>query len=319
MEPQPPKSLDSYIPASYKRYPFLPSSNIGILVIIICFGFILFLGVPKIFKWFSLRNATAPANPTLLATVLPSDDPTTRNVLGDGIPDWQKILVGIDPKDPLGAMKFKKIKEAIGADTFDASASQVSDTDKVSLTLYDGITKESVLSGNVDTAAIATRTRTEIANYIQAKKKSEKAYTTKDFVTTTNDTSAIKSYYAAIQATNSDIFDKDFATHLQLFLSGKESGDIYISRKVSDMKELLNKLLTIPVPTTALTMHMTAANGIYSVMQALDTYKPLDNDNLQQLGTAAVVQDATLSVTDAITNLSAYFAVTLETDTKNNL
>lgn len=312
MEPTPHDPL-SPIPPAYKKNNFLPSVGVQIFIVIIFFGFVAFWGIPKIYTSLKYWNGVPAKKFSLSATVLPSGDPTTRNILGDGIPDWQKILVGIDPKDPEGATKFKKIKDAVGASTFDFSASQVTDTDKVSLALYDGIGRDSINQGSVTPESITNFTQTEIANYIQAKQQSLKIYTPKDFVTSEgNDTEAITTYYKAMQGTSGNLIDKDFATHLQEYILGKESKDVYIAGKITEMQTLVQKLLSISVPTTALTMHTAGTNAISSMMQVLDTYIPSSDDTISQFATTTLIQGFITGIQDTNDQLSGFFWITLE-------
>lgn len=303
----------SPIPPAYKKTNFLPSVGVQIFIVIICFGFVSFWGIPKLYKTIKSWGNVPTTKFSLSATVLPDGDPTTRNILGDGIPDWQKILVGIDPKDPDGAAKFKKIKDAVGASTFDFSASQVTDTDKVSLALYDGIGRDSINQGSVTPESITNFTQAEIKNYIEAKQKTLKIYTSKDFVASEgNDIDIITAYYKDMQGTNGNIIDKDFATHLQAYILGKESKDVYISGKINEMQNLLQKLLSISVPTTALAMHTAGTNAISQMIQILDSYIPSSEDTISQFATTTLIQGFISGIQDINNQLAGYFWITLE-------
>ena len=310
MEPTP------NIPPQYSS-KILPSKKILVAIAVIIIAFAAYYLVPVIIKKISHLKKTPSSDDGSSVAVL-TGDPTTRDTDGDGVPDWQEIIVGLDPRNPEtkhgtpDAVAFENIRSQVGADTFAQQAAQVTDTDKVALALYDGYSNDAAVQGQSTNGAVSAITETEVFNYITAKKAKNKKYTAKDLTTTGNTTPEVKAYYDALKSSSANILDKEFTTHLTAYIQGKEPRSAYFDKKIPLINKLVADALKIPVPTTAVANHLQGLNALSGIAQTLDTYDATTPDELSQFGTLGLIQDYINEDLTANGNLTLYFSVVLD-------
>lgn len=291
-----------------------------ILVIVIAFaGYYL---VPVIARKLHHPKTQNAAKTPGIVTV-PTGDPTTRDTDGDGVSDWQEILVGLDPRNPEtrkgtpDAVTFQSIKDQVGVDAFNQAASQVTDTDKVALALYDGFSKNAENRGQSTGQDVSTVTQSEILNYISSKKSANKVYGAGDLTMTDNTSDSVKAYYSALKKTSINIITQDFSTHLSNYLQGSEGRSVYFDKELATIRKTVSDSVSITVPTTAVANHLALVNGLYGILQTLDQYDPTTTDSLVQFGTMGLIQDYINQEVAANASITFYFSVALDSGSKN--
>lgn len=306
--------MNPQVPNSYKN--FLPSRTFIKIIGIIAIVCILIISIPKIITWVKSHHSGILASTNIIATV-PTGDPTTRDSDGDGVPDWEEIAVGLNPFSAEttpgvpDALAFEKIKSVVGVDNFQNAADNASDADKVGLALYSDISKNAISTGTTTSTSVSTVTGAEVANYIQAQQTKNKTYTKTDLTISDDSESSILAYYKGMTTFSNSPFDKDFITHITSYIQGKETKDVYLAAKLTTIDQMVTKLLAVPVPRTAVTIHLSILNSLYGLSQTLESYDSTTTDSLAQLGTVALAQDYIRTSVTSVANIVEYFSVAI--------
>ena len=101
-------------------------------------------------------------------------------------------------------------------------------------------------------------------------------------------------------------------THLTNYIQGKESKDVYVTSKVATINALAQKILTIPTPSTAVSIELAGANALSGIAQTIDNYDPTNTDSLAQFGTIALIKQYIGDAVTADTNMNVYFSLVLD-------
>jgi hypothetical protein len=309
-------NMNQPIPSSYKNY--LPSRNLRILIGIIIIGIAGYFLVPPVFR--SIKKLTTPTTPkTDLLVAVPTGDPLTRDSDGDGVPDWEEILVGLDPHNPEtkpgvpDLVAFNKIKASIGNNLFDTQASQVTDTDKVSLAIYDDLSTNSVKNGGVSGTSTAIATGQEILNYISARRAKIIKITTTD-VNLVPDSLDSNTKYSnkmkSIFSNNNTVF-KNAPDALKGYLTGNTDRST-IDPALAFLQKTIADLKAAPVPYSAKNLHLEVLNELQEIYQVINEYDPKNTDEITQVSTSSLIQDDIINLAKSVGNLSIYFSVALD-------
>ncbi|MEI8223920.1 MAG: hypothetical protein WCG20_02235 [bacterium] len=310
-------------PSSYKNY--LPSKKIRIIIGILIVIGLGYFTIPLIIKSVK-REAIREVPPTNLVISTPTGDPTTRDTDSDGVPDWQEIAMGLDPnkpqtKDGVADMTtFQNIKNAVGNNTFDLEAGKVTDTDKVSLTIYDALASDSKKNNGVSVEAAQAVTGQELYNYIAAQKKQVAVYTTKDINVTEGTLESNKDYAAQMKVLLADTPEtKKYPTTINTYLDSDSTKDkSAITPVLAYFEKTIVALKSTPVPSPAASTHLDILNAIQGVYQIVKTYNPTDTDPTSQVSAVSLVQDYLISLSKSLGMLSVYFSVSLDKNGYNN-
>ena len=201
----------------------------------------------------------------------------------------------------------------VGADNFQSAADNATDADKVGLAMYSDLSQNAIDNGTTSGTAVSAVTGTEVTNYIQAQQAKNKTYSAADLhIVLDNGNDTIKKYYKALQALNQPILDKDFVAHSSSYIGGKETKDAYVSKTTVALAAMVQKLLAVPVPSTAVPIHLETINALSGIEQTLDAYDPANTDSLAKFGTVALVEDYYRSAVLANADQSEYFSVILD-------
>ena len=304
-------------PSSYKNY--LPSKKIRIIIAILVLVGIGYFIIPIITQ--SLKKEKVhEVPPTNLVISTPIGDPTTRDTDGDGVPDWQEIAIGLDPNKPQtkpgvpDMTAYQNIKSAVGNNTFDLEAGKVTDTDKVSLTIYDALASDSKKNNGVSVAATQSVTGQELYNYIAAQKKLITVYTDKDIHTIDVTLESNKDYASKMKILLADTAEtKKYPSIINTYLDTDNTGDkTTITPVLAYFEKIIASLKTIPVPTAAVSTHLDILNAVQGVYQVVKTYNPTDTDPTSQVSAVSLAQDYLISLSKSLGMLSVYFSVSLD-------
>ncbi len=302
-------------PVSYKNY--LPSKSIRIIIGIILLVGISYFATPWLIRTF--RKKLTPQYQKGALSVLPlSGDPVTRDTDNDGVTDWQEILLGLDINNPQSKpgvpdmATFQMIKNQVGASTFDFEVKQITDTDKVSLTIYDALSKDSRRNNGISTVGTQTITEQELYNYIAAQKDKLRVYTEKDLITTTGSLENNQKYAQNMRTVLADDdLSKNGPERIQQYLDDKST-----RQDIQPMLSLLQKkvilLLEVPVPPSAIPMHLEIINSAQGIYELLDQYLPNNDDPTSKISTVSLVQDYLIKATKSFGLLQIYLSVALD-------
>lgn len=307
--------MESNTPASYKNY--LPSKKIriviGVLLFVACAYFLGPLIVKQIKKIKNPGDQIAQLNITI-----PTGDPTVRDTDGDGVLDWQEIAVGLDINSPetkpgvSDYATFQSLRQTIGPGVFEQELGQVTDTDKVSLTIYDALAKESIENGEASVVGATTVTAQELLNYMEAQRSTVTTYTPEQFDVVSNDFANNKKYAEAVRAIARETeTTKNAPEKIRGYLDGTVSrSEIEPILKITSGQ--IQALRAMPVPRATLLNHVEMVNALQGVYQILNDYSGQTTDELKQLSTAALVQDYLIRATKSVGMFSIYISVALD-------
>lgn len=310
-------SMEYNTPSSYKNY--LPSKKIRIIIAILVVIGVGYFTVPMIIN--SLKKGpvkTVP--PTNLVVSAPTGDPTTRDSDGDGIPDWQEIALGLDPNNPQSKKgvpdmtTYQNIKDAVGNNTFDLEAGKVTDTDKVSLTIYDALSSDSKKNNGISVEATQAVTGQELYNYIAAQKKLVTVYTEKDLNVVEGTIDSNKNYASKMKVLLADTPEtKKYPSTINAYLDTDTAKDKpAIAPVLTYFEKIIAAMKSTPVPASAVSTHLDILNAVQGVYQIVKTYDPNETDPTVQVSAVSLVQDYLISLSKSLGMLSVYFSVSLD-------
>jgi hypothetical protein len=301
-------------PSSYKNY--LPSKKIRIIIGILIVIGLGYFTIPLIIKSVK-QGVTREIPPTNLVISTPTGDPTTRDTDGDGVPDWQEIAMGLDPAKPqtnLGVSDmttFQNIKNAVGNNTFDLEAGKVTDTDKVSLTIYDALASDSRKNNGVSVGGTQSITQQELFNYIEARKKSITVYTEKDITSVESSLESNKAYAERMKKIIAETPEtKEAPKKIQGYLDGTVPLSS-ISPLINLLQKRSSELRAMQVPKPVVSTHVEILNATQTLYELLSLYTPQEDDPASQMSTLALVQDSFIQASKNIGYLSMYLSVAL--------
>lgn len=304
-------------PSSYKNY--LPSKKIRIIIALLLIIGIGYFTIPLIIASLK-KNPAQTVPPTNLVVSTPSGDPTTRDTDGDGIPDWQEIAMGLDPKNPEtkkgvpDMTTYQNIKDAVGNNTFDLEAGKVTDTDKVSLTIYDALASDSKKNNGVSVEATQAVTGQELYNYIAAQKKQITTFSQKDLVVVEGTIDSNKDYASKMKTLLADTPEtKKYPTMINSYLdTDSTKTKPNIAPILAYFEKVIAAMRSIPVPASAVSTHLDVLNSVQGVYQVVKTYNPNETDPTSQVSAVSLVQDYLISLSKSLGMLSVYFSVALD-------
>ena len=308
-------SMEYNAPSSYKNY--LPGKGIRITIGIIVVIGIAYFTIPWAIRTIKRTRVAEPKKAEVFVSSL-SGDPTTRDTDGDGVPDWQEIVLGLDINNPQSKpgipdlTTLQTIKSQVGTDTFDLEAGRVTDTDKVSLTIYNALSEDSVKNDGISVAGTQTVTGQELYNYIAARKKELRTYAEKDLVTTTGSLQNNQAYAQKMSVILADdSVSRNGPELIQSYLDDRASRQD-IQPMLSLLEKKVSLLLDVPVPPSAIPMHLDIINSAQGIYQLLDEYQPGGDDPAAKISTVSLVQDYLIKATKSFGVLQIYLSVALD-------
>lgn len=306
--------MESNTPASYKNY--LPSKKIQVIIGVLVIIGIGYFTIPALINYFKNKKIDAPV-PTRLSIVLPAGDPTTRDSDGDGVLDWQEIAVGLDPQNPTTRDTtsdleiFTTLKSKIGEGTFNLELENTEATDKISLTIYDSLSRESIAGGGISEMAVQSITAQELTNYIAAQQDKIKVYTASEVSIVESTQEANDTYAKTVQDVIKNTPQaEDLASTVTSYLDN-EISKTSVEPYLSIINSVTSKLVTAEIPRNAAQIHLEILNALQAIYQLTSEYPEGTTDPLIQLGTTTLVQDALIRVSKSVGMLSIYLSVAL--------
>lgn len=309
--------MDSNTPGSYKNY--LPSKKIQLVIAILLGILAAYFLVPKLYTL--IKEVSIPKVPTSnLSVTLPTGDPTTRDSDGDGVLDWQEIAVGLDPQNPVtkngtpDMQTFETLKAQVGVALFANEEAQVTDTDKVSLTIYDTLAKDSIENNGIAIDTTQAVTGQELINYITAQRARIKTFSQKDLSVVQGTMENNEAYAKAMKPILADTPETKNAPKLiAAYLDGTADRS-KILPFVNALKKKITPLQTVPVPSSAASIHLEILNAFQGIAQVLDEYDHTNTDPTSKISATSLVQDYLMIATRSNGLLSIYLSVALDSN-----
>lgn len=304
-------------PSSYKNY--LPSKKIQRIIIALLVIGIGYAVIPGTIRWIKNRETKKLATNPLLVT-LPTGDPTSRDTDGDGIPDWQEILVGLDPYNKTtkrgtpDAEAFETLKNTLGSDLFNEQSSRITDTDKLSLTLFDTFSKNSAGANGITAGAAQVITEQELSQYILAQRSTVSEIKIENLTIVEATLVSNQSYIQKMKTVTNDGGSFDTINeNISNFLDEPSEADISAVRNfINTIDKKVPELITIEVPRPIAQNHLTMINSLKGISQILGAYNPRTNDELQKTSTAVIVQDYFITFSKSLGYYSIYGSMALD-------
>jgi hypothetical protein len=258
-------------------------------------------------------------------------DLVNKSTTGDGIPDWEKVLFGLDPTktenipgvpDSVTIAKLQAQQTADGggfASTGSQDGSKLTQTDQFSrdfLATISSLTQSGAIdsNGNMDQATVDKITNS-LSDSVQNSPQ-RKIYTLSDIkIVNDNSINAAKKYNNALNSISTvgqvkysvmDVFQK-FAPDA----TGNNTNPAVLPELdpiIKQMNDFLNIALQAPVPQALATLHLYMINGLEGMIENLTDVQQYNTDPIVAFsGMSKYEQNSTL-----FTSASQYIAVLLD-------
>jgi hypothetical protein len=236
---------------------------IALAIIGICYW-----AYPRVIEYYQTHRASFSINgkpPAPLISTASSPTLFDRDTDGDGVPDWQEQLFGLDPqkRDTDG----DGVPDALPRTTSGISLSdtlKLSDTNKLVLSVYtkfQNVPTESIKPEDVQQAV-----SDEVLLHAQSIEDGFKRYKTIDLELTDSDTASILVYQQKIDALLSSLPDPIIlAKNIQDTILKETNAQ----KEIDILNIAVTKLLAIPVPAMLSDIHLSLVNAAYFITQDL--------------------------------------------------
>ena len=265
-----------------------------------------YVGVPKIITYYHAQKnpVTAPSTASVIS-VNPTGNPTTRDTLNDGIPDWEKIAVGLNPSDPKSTAAFTKLSQTAGTDTM-AQVANTNDTNKVAYTLFNNLVTVSNQNGTLDDATVADQTNQELTNYVTSLAPAD-VYTDASLQSVSDSVENQQSYKKSIQSLGPiDLFSPSFQATLADYLTTGNSSKS-VTNVVSNIQTLVTKMQTVPTPSGILDYQVGNMNALNNFAKVLSSYDTTNKDPLYQYANMSLLQMYEASLVSNSASILTYY------------
>lgn len=303
----------SYYTSSYKR--FVPSRKIQLLIVILIIIGIGYFTLPPLINHFFGPKPIVTKN---LQVGTPTGDPSTRDTLGDGIPDWEKIAVGLNPSDPNSTKLFQKLQQTLGTTNLNQAFGTATDTDKVSLTISSDLSTITSQKGLASGTDVANSTSQEVLSYIDAHEKQNQTFTAADIKTTDDSLTSNTAYYNALKPLLSDTpTTKAFPQKLNDYINGTGTKED-LAPGLDYLNTTIQTLKGVSVPRSVVALHLQILTDTNGLLQTINGIDPTNSDEMTKMSNISLVQDYLIKLTKEAGKLSIFFSVALNKDAYSN-
>jgi len=227
---------------------------------------------------------------------------------GNGIPDWQERLWGLDPTvATTNGVSNKTIIEQKRKSLQGQSLGEenLNETDIIAQQLY-GVTSALGQSGINDTSLSSIGA--DLGKSIDLKQPVNK-YSAQDLSTTKTTASSLRSYYNTVSSIVSK-YDDD-TEEISLIISALETEDFSrlseLTQKSIDYKNLSKQLKAIKVPIGVSAYHLNIINGLYGIAESFDYISKLEDNGISALAGISSYKNYSLLIDQTLINMSEYF------------
>ncbi len=227
---------------------------------------------------------------------------------GNGIPDWQERLWGLDPTvATTNGVSNKTIIEQKRKSLQGQSLGEenLNETDIIAQQLY-GVTSALGQSGISDTSLSSIAA--DLGKSIDLKQPVNK-YSAQDLSTTKTTASSLRNYYNTVSSIVSK-YDDD-TEEISLIISALETEDFSrlseLTQKSIDYKNLSKQLKAIKVPIGVSAYHLNIINGLYGIAESFDYISKLEDNGISALAGISSYKNYSLLIDQTLINMSEYF------------
>lgn len=262
-------------------------------------------------NWFHTLFHKKGAAPLALSPDTTLGDLVQKDSNGNGIPDWQERLWGLDPTalytngTPNASVIAQKQKAAGVSATI--SGSSENNTDKLARDLF-ALSTTLGANQSVDDSTLAS-VAGELGRQITVDINTS-TYKSSDIHTVPTTATSLRTYRARLQTTLTK-YGTD-APNIEIVLSALEKGDFsnldQLSMAATQYASVAKSLKSIPVPIGIAAFHLDIMNGFAGMAKSFVYLKDIDTDGLDALSGLAVYKNYSQLFSNAVTNLNEYLA-----------
>jgi hypothetical protein len=230
-----------------------------------------------------------------------------KDTNGNGIPDWEEKLWGLDPSvlytnGVSNKQTIEQKKKDLGITSDDKTPEN--ETDLLAKQLF-SITSAAGSGGqNTDFAAIGT----ELGKSIKLKQVTNR-YSLKDIKITKTNTISLQNYYKSVNKITSQY--KNETDGIDIIVGALETGDYGSLPKLKETAlvytKLSKELQNITVPIGVSDYHLALINGFYGVAQSFGYIIEMEDNGVNALAGIAIYKNYSESIDQASIDLNDYF------------
>jgi hypothetical protein len=227
---------------------------------------------------------------------------------GNGIPDWEEKLWGLDPTIlytngvPNSELIAQK-KRALGLSN--TGDSNLNETDRLARELY---TLSTALGqSNVDPDALAGAA-SKLSDAVPIKTPTNR-YSSKDIKTISTSYQSLQNYRTSIAPILNDYsaIAGDIDTVVQAFENEDTASLVQLRSKIQTYRTLAKRLLAIPAPILVASAHLSIINGLYGIGDSFSYLAQTEDNSVQALSGIALYQSHSLGIQQGLVEISNYF------------
>lgn len=255
------------------------------------------------------------------------EDLVNKDADGDGIPDWQERLYGLDPtkKETTpgtpDSSALEKLRAAQGINTertkggnSSMGTENLTQTEKFSRELFATVAATSQ-NGAVDPAtidAISASLAEKIQNPVV-----RKVFLTSDIKIIKDDSAqAVKKYFNSMNGLETKYpIKEDVLSILQRFVADEDNVDSSVLKEldpaITQMQNMLNATLKIEVPQSLASLHLDSINSGERLMENISDMRLFDSDPIVALGAMSKFAENVDSFQSSIVTLITTISIKL--------
>ena len=231
-------------------------------------------------------------------------DIVTKDTNGNGVPDWEEKLWGLDPNvlytnGVSNKQLIEEKKRALGITDTESNEPE-NDTDKLAREIY-ALTLALGQSEEVDQQTL-TRIAAKISESVDTKEPRAQ-YSVKDLKTVPTTTASLNAYYTAMTRLAETYADK--TSEMEILIAALDKGDTSRLPELSEDAQLYSQyakdMKNIPVPIVLQLQHLKLFNAVAGISTTLPSLTEFDDNAIASLVGIALFRQYSMHL-DAATN-----------------
>ena len=235
-------------------------------------------------------------------------DVVSKDSNGNGIPDWEERLWGLNPNELYtGDMSNREIidnkKRALGL-TPDQEDENLTETDRLARQLFSIST--SLGQEGVDNEGISGAA-SSLADSIDLKNVTDK-YFFKDITTVATTSTSLRAYQTKIGAILANYDDE--TADIFVVITGVETGDFsglpQLKTSAATYKKLANELKALSIPAGVAQYHLDIINGLYGMAESFLYLTKIEEDGISGINGIMIYREYSIRFDSALYDISEY-------------